>query len=339
MNMKWKLFVLTTLTVALTISCKKNEEDTTEDSDAAAYIMTEAVSEVSAHASATEGGSASLASLNFTNNQLEVLEEEIQFAKKQMLASTQDSRLSQAANECRYSSARTCSATSGTIAWNGCTVSGPHATVSMTGGWTESWSNGGDCARGYVSSGDTVSRSSTGSTMNFPAGGNITTDTKGGTAYDGTVFVNGAVITQRVNTTNRSIAMTPTNSALHKIYSGRRGATIFDYYVQPAITVTGAKTNGATSGLGTSSANRAMSGTVTLYHNLAKYTAVNTFNSVTWSTTTCCFPVSGNISTTFTGSGAPTGPYVLTFLSTCGYATLTTPTDSTGSQVQLSSCQ
>lgn len=337
--MKWKLLILTTLTVALTISCKNKSEDTTEDTDASAYVMTEAVSEVSGHASATEGGSASVASVNLTSSQLDILEEEIQFAKKEMLAGTNDSHVTQAANECRYSSIRTCSATAGTVSWNGCSISGTHVAVTMTGGWTETWTNGGDCSRGYVTAGDSVSRSSTGSTMSFPAGGNITTDTKGGTAYDGTVFVNGSVITQRTNTTNRSIAMTPTNSALHKVYTGRRGATIFDYYVQPSITVTGAKTNGMTSGLGTTSANRAMSGTVTLYHNLAKYTAVNTFNSVTWSTATCCFPVSGNISTTFTGSGAPAGPYVLTFSSNCGYATLTTPSDSAGSQVQLSSCQ
>lgn len=336
--MKWKLLILTTLTLAVGVSsCKKNDEDTTEDSDSAAYIMTEAVSEASAHASATEGGSASVAS--YAQAQLDVLEEEIQFAKKQMLAGTTDNRVIQAANECRYSSVRTCSSTSGTIAWNGCTISGPRIAVTMTGGWSETWTNGGDCSRGYPSATDSVSRSSTGSTMSFPGGGNITTDTKGGTAYDGTVFASGAVITNRVNTTNRSIAMTPTNSALHKVYTGRKGATIFDYYVQPAITVTGAKTNGMASGLGTSSSNRAMSGTVTLYHNLAKYTAVNTFNTVTWSTSTCCFPVSGTISTTFTGATAPTGPYILTFSSNCGSAILTTPTDTTGTEVQLTSCQ
>ena len=335
--MKSTLLIHTTLAVALNISCKKNDEDTTEDSDASAYVMTEAVSEISGHASATEGGSASIAS--FANNQLDILEEEIQFAKKQLLAGTSDDRVTQSASECRYSSVRTCSTTTGTIAWNGCTITGPRITVTMTGGWSETWTNGGDCSRGYLTANDTVTRSSTGSTMSFPAGGNITTDTKGGTAYDGTVFTSGGIITNRTNTTNRHITMTPTNSAIHKVYTGRRGATVFDYYVKPDITITGAKTNGTSSGLGTSSANRAMSGTVTLYHNLAKYTATNTFNSVTWSTATCCFPVSGNISTTYTGSGAPSGTYVLTFLSTCGYATLTTPSDSTGSTIELSSCQ
>lgn len=335
--MKWKLLIIATLTAALTFSCKKNEEDTTEDSDSTAYIMTESMSEASGQASATEGGNGAVGA-SFVSNQLDILEEEVQFAKNQVAQASSD-QVTQAANECKYSSVRTCSATTGTVAWNGCSISGPRIATTMTGGWSETWSNSGDCSRGYLTASDTVSRSSTGSTISFPAGGNITTDTKGGTAYDGTVFASGAILLSRPNTTNRSVGMSPTNSAIHKVYSGRRGATIFDYYTQPTLTISGAKSNGATSGLGTTSANRAMTGSVVLYHNLAKYTATNTFNAVTWSTATCCFPVSGTITTTFAGSGAPAGPITLTFTANCGSATLTTPSDTTGSEVQLSTCQ
>ncbi|OYZ21670.1 MAG: hypothetical protein B7Y39_08700 [Bdellovibrio sp. 28-41-41] len=335
--MKWKLLIIATLTAALTFSCKKNEEDTTEDSDSTAYIMTESMSEASGQASATEGGTAAVGA-SFVANQLDILEEEVQFAKNQMVQTSSD-QVTQAANECKYSSVRTCSATVGTVAWNGCTIAGPRISTTMTGGWSETWSNSGDCSRGYLTASDTVSRSSTGSTISFPAGGNITTDTKGGTAYDGTVFASGAILLARTNTTNRSVGMSPTNSAIHKVYSGRRGATIFDYYIQPTLTISGAKSNGATSGLGTTSANRAMTGSVVLYHNLAKYTATNTFSAVTWSTATCCFPVSGTITTTFAGSGAPTGPMTLTFTANCGTATLTTPSNTAGSEVQLSTCQ
>tara|TARA_B110001454_G_C12723266_1_gene436121 strand:+ start:39314 stop:40318 length:1005 start_codon:yes stop_codon:yes gene_type:complete len=334
--MKWKLLIIATLTVALSFSCKKKDEEEAEDTDNTAYIMTESMSEASGQASASEGGTAAVGA-SFTSGQLDILEEEVQFAKSQVTQASGE--VNQAANECKYSSVRTCSATVGTIAWNSCNISGPRITTTMTGGWTETWSNSGDCSLGYLSQDHTVSRSSTGSTISLPAGGNITTDTKGGTAYDGTVFVSGAILTTRSNTTNRAIGMSPTNSAIHKVYSGRRGATIFDYYVQPTLTITGAKSNGATSGLGTSSANRAVSGTVTLYHNLAKYTATNTFNAVTWSNSACCFPVSGSITTTFSGSGAPTGPITLTFTSSCGSATLTTPSDTAGSTVELNNCQ
>lgn len=335
--MKWKLLIIATLIATLTFSCKKKSEDEAEDSDNTAYLMTESLSEASGQASATEGGSGTVGA-SFVSNQLDIIEEEVQFAKNQVAQARSD-QITQAANECRYSSVRTCSATVGTVAWNGCTIAGPRISTTMTGGWSETWSNSGDCSLGYLSPSDSVSRSSTGSTISFPAGGNITTDTKGGTAYDGTVFVSGAILSSRPNTTNRAIGMSPTNSAIHKVYSGRRGATIFDYYTQPTLTITGAKSNGTTSGLGTSSANRAMSGTVTLYHNLAKYTATNTFNTVTWSTASCCFPVSGSITTTFSGADAPTGPMTLTFTANCGSATLTTPSDTTGSEVQLSTCQ
>lgn len=340
--MKWKLVILTTLTMALAISCKKNQEDTTEDGDASVYVMTEALSDAGSQATATEGGTSNVGSSSFVNAQLDILEEEIQSTKNHATAVStvaSDDRVTQLASECRYSNIRQCSATLGTITWNDCTISGPALTVTMSGSWSETWSNSGDCSRGYLSTSDSVSRSSSGSVMSFPGGGSISTDTKGGTAYDGTVFAAGAILTTRSNTTNRAVGMSPTNSAIHKVFTGRRGATIFDYYTQPNITVVGAKTNGATSGLGTSSANRSITGTVTIYHNLAKYTATNTFNNVTWSTGTCCFPVSGNISTTFTGPNAPSGPMTLTFSSTCGSATWSTPSNTAGTIVQLTSCQ
>jgi hypothetical protein len=76
------------------------------------------------------------------------------------------------------------------------------------------------------------------------------------------------------------------------------------------------------------------SGTVTLYHNLAKYTATNSFNSVTWGSSTCCYPTSGSVTTTFTGTKSGTG--TMTFTSTCGAATYV---DSTGSSnVTLTQC-
>lgn len=348
--MTFKFLFLSLLTITLILSCKKKNEDKTEDSDTSAYISIEAMTAAGEQASASEGGSQNIATTTATqmiNQQMDVLEEEIRFAKKYI--SDENSlnengftgpadHVTQSATACRYS-ARHCSAGTGTVAWDSCTISSQKATVTMTGGWTETWTNTGDCTNGYLSPQESVTRSSTGSVVNLPTGATITTDTKGGTAYNGMAFTSGSVITTRSNTTNRAVAMTPTTSAIRKVYTGRRGATIFDYFTVPNITVTGTRFNGATNGLGSTSTNRAVSGTITVHHNLAKYSATNTFNSVTWSSASCCFPTSGSITTTFSGTGAPTGTYTLTFNSSCTTPTFLTPDNALGSAVELSNCQ
>jgi len=76
---------------------------------------------------------------------------------------------------------------------------------------------------------------------------------------------------------------------------------------------------------------RVLSGAVTVQHNLAKYTAVATFNDVGYEVG-CCFPTSGSVTTTFQN-----GPYqgdteTLAFSGVCGEATLTT---TSGTMVSL----
>jgi hypothetical protein len=69
---------------------------------------------------------------------------------------------------------------------------------------------------------------------------------------------------------------------------------------------------------------RIVSGAVTVQHNLARYTATATFDSVGYSDPGCCFPTSGSVSTTFS-EGPDTGKTeTLTFSPFCGEATLTT---------------
>lgn len=340
--MRWKILLIAALTVAFTVSCKKNSEDTSEEGDGTEKVATEALSEASSHATASEGGSSAIASQ--ITAQMDVMEEELRFAKD--ISATMnpqgyispDDQVHQLAGACKYSS-RSCSAGTGTVNWDSCSISGANTSITMTGGWTETWSDVGDCTLGYLSGiGNTVKRSSTGSVINFAGGATISTDTAGGTAWDGTVFSAGKVITTRGSTTNRSIAMDPVNtSAIHKVFKGRRGSTLFDYYTVPALTVSGSKSNGTTNGLGSSSANRALTGTVTIYHNLAKYNATNTFTAVTWADATCCYPTSGTISTTFTGTGAPSS-MLTTFTSSCGQATLAVTGGST-TTITLTSCQ
>ncbi len=89
--------------------------------------------------------------------------------------------------------------------------------------------------------------------------------------------------------------------------------------------------------IASSGANREVSGTVIVQHNLAKFTTKTTFNQVKYSDPSCCFPTSGSITTAFTG-----GPHVgktesLAFNGACGDATLTA-SDGTTSTLVLQHC-
>jgi hypothetical protein len=74
---------------------------------------------------------------------------------------------------------------------------------------------------------------------------------------------------------------------------------------------------------------RVVSGSVTVQHNLLKYTATATFDAVAYGEVGCCFPTSGSVSTTFS-KGANTGKTeTLTFSPICGEATLKTASGAT----------
>ncbi|MCB0368156.1 MAG: hypothetical protein KDD45_01645, partial [Bdellovibrionales bacterium] len=312
-----KILISSLLSLFLTSSCSKKADDSTtgsDDSDATYYIATQALSEGSANASASEGGSVGTSS--FVSEETSLLANELQNLDSNSEADNNSiDRLTQQAT-CAYSTARTCNGTTGTIAWNSCTIG--NTKVKMTGGWSETWNNNGggtsDCTNSYLSILNSVSRSSSSATITFPLGRTIVTDTSGGTTYDGTTIDSGAIITTRTNASTRTIQMTPTTSAVHKVMTGRLGTKLFDYFIQPDLTVTGALKNASNY----SSTNRSMSGTVTLHHNLAKYSAVNTFNTVVWSDSTCCYPTSGSISTTYSGTNKPADSSSLTFSSSCG---------------------
>lgn len=76
---------------------------------------------------------------------------------------------------------------------------------------------------------------------------------------------------------------------------------------------------------------RVVTGSVTVQHNLAKYTATTTFDNVGYGDAACCFPTSGGVSTTFE-NGPDTGKTeTLSFTRLCGEATLTTVSGETES--------
>lgn len=64
-------------------------------------------------------------------------------------------------------------------------------------------------------------------------------------------------------------------------------------------------------------------GVIRVQHNLAKFTSVSTINGPLNHTANCCFPVSGSVSTAFSGGKLDGKTETLTFSATCGQGTLT----------------
>lgn len=336
MNFK-KLFLFAVISGSLLLSCSKkssNDEDTADDSDVVSNIAMQALSESSSNASSTEGGSVGASMIS---DQIEIMSNELQELNSSQGYISPYDRLHQNATACSYAN-RTCSGATGTIDWNSCTVSiSSTLYTTLTGGWTETWSTPSDCTSSRLTQSATVTRSSTGATVTFPRGRKIVTDTSGGTTYEGTSIPSGSIITERTGTSTRTISMTPTNAAIHQVGTGRLGTKLFDYFVRPSITVTGAK-NASSIGM---TGSRSMTGTVTIIHNLAKYTATNTFNTVTWGSTSCCYPTSGSITATYSGTNKPADSSTLTFDSTCQTATfeVVSGSSTTSSKVDLENCQ
>jgi hypothetical protein len=68
---------------------------------------------------------------------------------------------------------------------------------------------------------------------------------------------------------------------------------------------------------------RVVSGTVTVQHNLLKYTSTTTFTSVGYTEPLCCFPTTGSVSTTYTKGAMAGKTESISFSSVCGESTLT----------------
>ncbi len=295
-----KLVAILALSSALliTANCAKSTEDVVADNEPASGISESAVSEAGAHATASEGAASPMIS---------ELSEDFQ---NMDYVDPQSSGV-HAYAACSFTTNRsTCASNVSTIAWAGCTL-GSSATLS--GGWTETWS-AGFCVNGAMpgplTTGANVNRVTTGSgeVLSTPLGATLTTSTTAHTAYD-TTAISGSGITISNSAGTRTVLI----NGLHKVLVGPKGKTWFDHSIvsNPGLTLTGTR----------AAATRVISGTSTLYHNLAKYTAAHTFAAVTWGSATCCYPTSGSVSTSLTGS--KTGNVTLAFTSTCGQATFT----------------
>ncbi len=294
----------------LTLSCSKKSDDTVTDGDEASSNISEsAMAEAGQQTTASEGSTA------FNLN--EVNDMATDFQSMDFVDPQDDVRPFAA---CSFSSARTtCTNNVSTLNWNGCNV----GLATLSGGWSESWSSG-FCANGaspgILINGASVTRASSGQTLTFASAANLVTNTTAHTAYDGTSIGSGVTTSMAAGT--RTVVI----NGIRKILTGPRGRTLFDH----SITSTGLSVAG-TRAAGT----RMITGNSTLFHNIAQYKAVHTFNSVAWGSSSCCYPTSGSISSTLTGSR--TGSVTLAFTASCGQANFT-DTTATITPITLTQC-
>jgi hypothetical protein len=119
----------------------------------------------------------------------------------------------------------------------------------------------------------------------------------GGCASSRTLMINGSHLTGTV-----TVGGVETTIWDHTVTSGGDGITV--------------------SGAG---ADRTVSGTVIVQHNLLRYVSTTTFESVGYGEPLCCFPTRGSVTTTFS-SGANVGKTEsIAFTAACGEAMLTKP--------------
>lgn len=304
------------LLLSLAASCaKKSSEDATgEESldDKISYVVESSLSEAAGHLSASASATASVLNENLG-----------------------------AHAECSYATARASCLLGGdtsslTLDWNGCTV----GTASLTGLITEIYSGGGadNCRLSDGTSKLTrLISSNQPRVLTFASGATLTSTQEVGTGWDGETFpdaaTKGTEISRVQTGTLNGLTCTTGNPCLRVVVHGQRnvmkgplGRTWFDHLVVTDLASQGRRSTG----------NLVVRGNVVVRHQVARYTATSTFDSVTWGSSSCCYPTSGTINTVFDGSVA--GSATTTFSSSCGSASFSDP-DGETTTLTLRQCQ
>lgn len=342
MYSKQFIFMLVIFTISLQIGCKKNEETTATEGvqDELSNVIDSTISSANSQANAIVYSGM----LTFNES------DETSFSDASNLTYESKENLNTLGvipqSTCSISSARSsCSSSTITVNWNSCTVSNSTFSATVTGVITETYSGFGAALCMLNDNGAEVARKvddSNPRTITFTeptsiSGAKIVSKMNPDTAYDGTTFPSastGTTITRlQSGTSNGLSCSTGSNACYHIVANGTqntmtgpKGTKWFDHILTSDLTAQGLRSSGTL----------AMSGTSTVWHQVAQYKAVNTFNSVTWGNSSCCFPTSGTITSTITGSTS--GTATTAFSSTCGTATFTN-TDGSSSTITLKQCQ
>lgn len=323
------LFILVSLVIGFT-ACKKASETADEESvsDDASNVVDSAIGEVSEQA-----GSIVTASID-----PELFDEDGNlFSDSQSYETLSAQR---PAAVCSFAAARSsCSSATITVDWAACTLG--TSTATLSGVITEKFSSFGAAScqlNGNGSQLDRMVSESSPRTITFATGAKIISDMSPGTAWDGTTFPTAgstSVIRYETGTSNGLACATGTLGTPcyniivrgnQTVMTGPRGRKWFDHIVTANLTAKGRK---ATNDL-------FVVGTTAVWHQVSEYKAVHTFGSVTWGSSSCCFPTAGSVSSAFTGSIS--GNATTVFSSTCGQASFT-GTDSVTKTITLTQCQ
>lgn len=164
------------------------------------------------------------------------------------------------------------------------------------------FSNGTNCSLGATS--EYFTR-----TVDFTRSGprgSLQTTSSNRTAYDGTSIGGGIRVTSDGGT-----AVDVDILGQHKILTRTGGTTVFDmsFTTPTALQLNQLARNGRV----------ISSGDLEVHHNRAQFTALHTVSNLTYSSS-CCYPVSGSMTSTFSGSISGTGSVTFT---SCGNFTAT----------------
>jgi hypothetical protein len=213
---------------------------------------------------------------------------------------------------CSLSIARaSCSGNVSDVLWSSCLLTSGSTTVVLSGGWTDTYDSNATCTAiqgGNVlpANANVIRTATAGFKVALTNGVGLTTDTNAHTTYFGEALPTTGVSTASDGSGNRTVYI----NNLHLSLKTGGGTLLYEQdIVAQGLSMTG--------DLNTS--NRVVNGTLTTYHETAKYTSVSTFAGVTWGSSTCCFPTSGTITTVL--SGAYTGTQSMVFGTPCGVET------------------
>lgn len=218
---------------------------------------------------------------------------------------------------CDYTVRSSCTSNVSTVSFSGCTITGQGGgTATLDGGWTNTYNSAPACVRGRTGAlidGDTVTRT-TDSTYHFTitasSGAYLRVASESHSAWDGTsIPATGVTVTK--TSTGRTISI----GGLHNTINSAGDAVLLNQSLKTTsdLVVSGTKSGG----------NRAISsGTIKVYHNIARFNGTYDFSNVVWGSTSCCYPTSGTIAVTYSSDTSFSAS--VTFSSTCGQATWAT---------------
>lgn len=221
--------------------------------------------------------------------------------------------------------------------FSGCTA-GIQNDYSLNGTVKLSFNSSSTCdswITGNIPTSGDVTRTTSEFTRKNSDNSTITIDSNSHVNYDNTVTIGGGIKTIFQPTTtiniNNQIKVVSQRyvqvDGMQRIKKLSSGTTYFEHLI---------KTNSPLSILGSRSENyREVNGSMIVYHNKAKYTAIHSFSHVTWASN-CCYPTEGTVTTTT--SGSLTGTISADFKTgTCGEVNVTANTVST--KIKLAACE